>query len=748
MSGDPFFIPGKRPLPRPSSTTPPPSPQHQAPESTEKRRRFFQLTDDSAGEMTIEDFIYRNDLCRSTSSSIKYPHPLKRSRAPSSLSDHFKESSPLTHQLRKSLDRHGVNFKRINCFITSKPGYPRGGQIGVQTLLIVVNIPYEDQNPHLSPARRACQAILEEHGLDGLEVELVDHSRVFNPSQFPVLPNDPHVIAYKTIRTDLIDYICTTLEDTWCSLSFFRVGSSFKTSAHAVVLIVAPFSRYDWYALMRNISDKFISKITTGNKEFDVIIMPGECNHSPSDQSGLSFQGRMDAVPLPGSSIGVYGERGGGTLGGYFALSRQRQSTQCFLTNSHVTRPAKDTSMEVLKAYDIHGVPFDAPKDDPRRSSIHYMALKDVEATKSDLLKQLKDLTRSADEVEEYEQYLQDHPDAELELGVARVSLSGARHVPDLSLGTIAQVLKDIEEAKILEKKTARLEVRLMNAQKREAVLRKDMAICEKMPITLGKVLIASGKAMTHTENILDYALVKIDTSNKKIMEESIKGRLPHISQIHLKPWVLHYVEEQKLPLHVSPNGDIYTGIGDLRELEVGQWYFKVGRTTGFRAGICNGVESYINMAGYRTPYDINGKAGSFKHFKYSMEYIIVANNLPTEDDGVHKQSCFANPGDSGSLILDHEGKIAGLLFGEIGSDCGPIEWNPIGPAIWDAEGDLEEERLKKTEGKGKTTVFADTPEAPRRSYGPSCGIVTPIGTIVDDIQARFGLTLELDPYI
>ena len=133
--------------------------------------------------------------------------------------------------------------------------------------------------------------------------------------------------------------------------------------------------------------------------------------------------------------------------------------------------------------------------------------------------------------------------------------------------------------------------------------------------------------------------------------------------------------------------------------IEPGKWYFKVGRTTGITSGICNGVEAWVKPENQHTlygpkgavkevrrsgkiletnkdgrlVYDENGKpkekAGHYAYY-YASEWIII--NASVDRESMKDQQTFSAPGDSGSLIVDQAGGVAGILWGELTGFCGP----------------------------------------------------------------------------
>ena len=130
-----------------------------------------------------------------------------------------------------------------------------------------------------------------------------------------------------------------------------------------------------------------------------------------------------------------------------------------------------------------------------------------------------------------------------------------------------------------------------------------------------------------------------------------------------------------------------------------GRWYFKVGRTTELTSGICNGVEAWVKPSNQHTLFDAKGavkeirrsgriletdqdgrlvydengkpkeKAGG-KAYYYSSEWVIINGSIDPESFRTQQEFCA--PGDSGSLIIDEAGGVAGILWGELTGFCGP----------------------------------------------------------------------------
>jgi hypothetical protein len=82
------------------------------------------------------------------------------------------------------------------------------------------------------------------------------------------------------------------------------------------------------------------------------------------------------------------------------------------------------------------------------------------------------------------------------------------------------------------------------------------------------------------------------------------------------------------------------TGLGNLVG---GRWYFKAGIMSGITSGTCNGASMQV-FEGYKDTY-------------YKTKCILPLNKLSTTDPEVMVE------GDSGSLVIDGDGKVCGMLF-------------------------------------------------------------------------------------
>ena len=113
----------------------------------------------------------------------------------------------------------------------------------------------------------------------------------------------------------------------------------------------------------------------------------------------------------------------------------------------------------------------------------------------------------------------------------------------------------------------------------------------------------------------------------------------------------------------IFPLGQVATEFGEMKK---GNYYLKRGRSTGLTVGRCNGIEADIQSQGFR--YTEDGKLYELgKHT--TREFIVLSFEAIFNGDS--KQTGFSQPGDSGALVVDVDGQVCGLLYGEHTGLCG-----------------------------------------------------------------------------
>ena len=163
------------------------------------------------------------------------------------------------------------------------------------------------------------------------------------------------------------------------------------------------------------------------------------------------------------------------------------------------------------------------------------------------------------------------------------------------------------------------------------------------MPMRLDKVCVSFGKSLIDFEDNFPPQ----------------KNVMPHIPP-NVRPDKYHSDEGP-----VVPKGTHLDEFGTLRK---GSWYCKVGRSTGFTAGICNGLSAQCQWpSADRIRYDEKGNEVALKE-GITKEYII---STETEAAAGREQDIFCKSGDSGSGIIASNGLICGLLYGAATGLCG-----------------------------------------------------------------------------
>ena len=621
--------------------TPERSPQRGAPGSPNKRRRFLQTTDDNTGEMTIEQFNYRSDEYRSSTARPVYPFPMHLVGASTELSDRLRFDTELRQDLHNQLALHYVHRYSAQFFWQSKPDYP-GGEKPVLALHLCVDSSQQSTLREWSPAKRTVQSLLEEHGLEGTEVELYDPQRCYEPTIHPISPDDHHIRIYESCRQRIIEYVDRCLTGIWRSMSIYKVRANPSLSAlYEVIIIVDPFARFDWATLCSNIKAILNRAANSADGDINVQVIPGYCSQNPSGQDapgregtgkpGRSFRTTLRQLPQMGSSIGVVGERGGGTLGGYMSLAFDGKVHRGFLTNSHVVEPAAMAETRVITRYITEGVSIQSSSADPVRSKTQWMAIKDFEATKSDILEHRQLHMRRMAEAEKTREEYQE---------------IGRRHI-----------VKD----------------NIINNSRRELQSLAGLPqIYGQMPRPIGSVLFATGWALSPSKHILDVAFVSVPSSDQALWNHCVlDNELPNGKD---SEFFGRLPQNLKSP-EVYSDPPRITGYGPLIK---GNWYFKIGRTTDLTSGICHGTEAYISLGGIRSGYYSTWKRGAFEDVVYTEESIIISAPEKVTGGRIETQD-FCASGDSGSLIIDADGQVVAQLFGSLHGCCErPKPNNPL----------------------------------------------------------------------
>ena len=323
----------------------------------------------------------------------------------------------------------------------------------------------------------------------------------------------------------------------------------------------------------------------------------------------------LQRYPTMGSSIGELGEDGAGSLGGFVSLDLGHSLYRGFLTNHHVVCPLEPPPLAAfLNQYGYRDITTD-PK-----TAIQYPAKSDLTATIEDHEKKCSD---------EQQQIMQ------IEESLERFTMQ--EKTPPQRLSNLHQAYKAMKEKadKITE-------------------------VTDTLPFIIGDVRFSSGQSLGENKTIMDWAFVQIPSSTMWTPQNKLVGREnPVIAESrYLYPLAnLTYPFEDDPPSYANGWGTI----------QKGEWYYKKGRTTGVTAGICHGTEVEVGRAG-QVRWDENGRECVLE--AGSTQELIIMSKRKTLTEG--STDSFSLPGDSGSFLVDCEGRVAGLLYGEFTGYVGP----------------------------------------------------------------------------
>jgi hypothetical protein len=485
--------------------------------------------------------------------------------------------------------------------------------------------------PHIDPA-------VEFSRFSSASMEIESYLDIVSPSPSPttgatrwiggrvplllaIYPDDPSVASYQLVEEQLARTVFSALGAECELLSLFRLGSRRSASSPAVVVLIRPGVRHKWQQLKMTMDQILNSSAISSGERLRVRFFVGGCK-SYGGERALSIENEIDPRPVPkmGSSIGrkhSEGEvAGAGTLGGFFCLQVGDKIHRCAMTCHHVVAACCRSTQQDEES-NWHGYSYsDALGINPE---VTYPASIDAHKTMLHLQQKIKTKTTHISKSREEEE--------------ARL-IAGMRSSQGLS--------RRIAESEIL----------------RESYQQKLDKI-QHWPSKLGNVLVSSGLAC-HGQHILDWALIEIR-----------KTENPHF-QLNLLP----EVPEKMGPETFKKSGSWIEGdrISTLDNLVPGDWYMKLGRTTGITAGLCNGVMAYRPKQCDRLRYDLDGnevKADEDIH----VTHVIVAEQHVL-DNGDSAPIGFCCPGDSGSLVLNSAGKVCGMVWGSFtGVGHGGVDW-------------------------------------------------------------------------
>lgn len=553
--------------------------------------------------------MYLDNLDRYRSTSLLNPWPY-----PLALqhAPHLQDQIlPLQDDIHAILDLHGFpDNAEFLPFVATKPQYP-GGHIPIKLLRVTLRA--EDHMPtQLDAAKDHILQLLHASKIMDMHVEIVNIDLCAGPSIFPLSSQHPILTIFENVKDQIIQTLDHRLGSKWNVLCLFGVGRSEQNAHPAIVVHVDPITFANWSNLASEIKVT-VSKHAEGHA-IGVEFLPGDLFTLQSGE--VSFTDRIDpnGLPVMGHSIGIVGEENVGTLGAYFTLAQNGKIHRGLLTNYHVVRPPA-LSADTEECLDRFGCSMLQPVG--QAIQMESPATVDRDATILDIDQRLEVINQRMED---------------LSMKTEERKQIGARPLPTLQ--------RTLEQC----------EVTVSDLHSKHKIL-------QQMPYLMGNVAAASGKAILG-KRLMDWAFVELsDTAAEMFFRPNVMFPVPPDQLPQL------YDPDLRIPV---PAGTPLTEIGGL---EKDQYYLKLGRSTGVTAGICHGALACCNWKGKdRVRYQHDGQQVETSS-DVTEEYVIV-NKKRGETE--HQQASFAEGGDSGSLVINIDGQVCGLLYGATSGLYGP----------------------------------------------------------------------------
>lgn len=293
----------------------PPTAHPTPPDSPRKQRRMLRESEDTKGEMPIERYIYRGDPFRSTSLRVPLPYPLRFTSSTPILKAIF----PLLDDIRRVLVNHGFpDSANIAPLVATKPRYPGG-----DTPVNILRIMYGDGDllPRgYRPVKDALCQLLRDHGIHGIEVEVVNIDHCFRPSLFAIQSDHPLVLAYENAKANIVKLLQARLRTHWAALCPFNVGRVEDKADPVIVVFVDPTTSEDWNGLDLYIKRE-IGKYSGGFHP-EVEFLPGSLTFPGTVPVSFGERIAPNRVPETGYSIGIRDQGNAATMGGFVTLTQ------------------------------------------------------------------------------------------------------------------------------------------------------------------------------------------------------------------------------------------------------------------------------------------------------------------------------------------------------------------------------------------------------------------------------------------
>jgi hypothetical protein len=616
--------------------------------------------------MSLEEWIHRTDPFRYSTLDSPFPLPVVENNieplARDSPDPEIKRFTRVRVDLVDIFTKCGIqtcpSFYTLRVRSVDKPGYDApmhenpllqmktDANTSTKAFLVDIN-PAKTQYSTWKRAAEECRKYLVERGMQDYHVEIVDLTRAFQPSLFPLKPSHPDIKAWEGVRNGLATYLDNKLPSRWRNICLWNVKDSIKAENIVTVVVhVDVRLKADWLRLRL-----MLRGYLPAEKRWDILFLPGGVSRSATKlDNGRSFKGEINHMPRTGASIGPLGG-GVATLGGYVRLQQGPRVHHCIMTTHSAVRRHEYEADEASRIdADRYGWTYFNLSDSPdwAKAWLQFPAKIDTEATKKDCRDALKMAQKELEEVKR-----------ELEL------------VPG-SLLTDAGITDG-----------DRIEREVVTAQKQ-------MVIADKLSMGLGRVLVSSGrhigpKSKERRHMPLDHVHWELASDEAPYLDWAL---------IELPKWDPKWSKERtRAPLHkelghhAPINYAIFRSYGcwfpdqqasEFTAIEKNAWYCKRGRSTDVTAGLCHGTTLYTNRLQARhrhgggneskAVYDEKGKKIPPHKDRHYKESVIV--NWKSEREQIPENFCA--PGDEGAFVFDIEGQVAGMLVGALTSRCGP----------------------------------------------------------------------------
>ncbi|GAD99118.1 hypothetical protein NFIA_096010 [Paecilomyces variotii No. 5] len=372
-----------------------------------------------------------------------------------------------------------------------------------------------------------------------------------------------------------------------------------------------------WHSLCLFKVDFFPGEASSDLTSVARSMQPGKDNESMPPVPQLH---NMDGIGRlqRGMSISPKGQDSvGNTMGGFVTITREGITHKGFLTTYDAVRPSLPTVTET----DRKVISIDHPNC--LNIEVIYPAPRDTKATKEEAQKVLEDTKTSLDELTERKKNYE-------------------------LVGKLLKI-KELGYLKYVEKEYK------YNLTALQAV--------QGMPTKIGKVTFASGLGFNETA-LLNWAFVEITEPDAlKFFRRDWMLDVPY----NQRPYNQHpYIDGPK-PVKFDYPRQRLTGIG---ELEKGEYYVMVSRSSVIQVGICNGIKASCVWRKNDIRYDKNGNAVDAA--KITDEYVVVGERSIA---GKTRSVPFCCPGDSGAFLINTKAEVCGLLYGYINSHWPEPDW-------------------------------------------------------------------------